>query len=293
MSARQHFGLRGLPLPRSAAGKTFFADDEAFRRIERVFAWLTAEPGLVTLIGESGVGKTSVLRHLCAALPRPQYRVLYLCDTAVKPLVLYRMLAAELGLRPTGRAQIVADIKRALVTLVDERQIMPVLILDDAHLLPDAVLGELATLLNHDFDGRELIPVWLVGLPLLERRLRMLVHEPLAQRVVHFCRLGARTDHAVFTAMIAHAFAAAGAHASPLSHTARELLFRASRGVPRLASHLLRAALSIAHHRDLALIDDNTMLAAVDVLGLSPPTLIPPDTAPLKTRDERGTRSRK
>ena len=42
-------------------------------------------------------------------------------DTSVKPLDLYRMLAAELGLRPGPRAQIVGDIKRALVTMVDER----------------------------------------------------------------------------------------------------------------------------------------------------------------------------
>lgn len=39
--------------------------------------------------------------------------------------------------------------------------------------------------------------------------------------------------------MIAHAFTAASARASPLSDSARELLSRASRGVPRLASHLL------------------------------------------------------
>ena len=35
------------------------------------------------------------------ALPRPQHRVLYLCDTAVRPLTLYRMLAVKVGLRPT------------------------------------------------------------------------------------------------------------------------------------------------------------------------------------------------
>lgn len=34
---------------------------------------------------------------------------------------IYRMLATELGLRPSPRAQIIGDIKRALVTLVDEQ----------------------------------------------------------------------------------------------------------------------------------------------------------------------------
>ena len=54
-------------------------------------------------------------RNLCRALPDSEHHVVYLCDCAVKPLDLYRMLAAELGLRPGPRARIVADIKQALV----------------------------------------------------------------------------------------------------------------------------------------------------------------------------------
>ena len=45
------------------------------------------------------------------------------------------MLAAELGLRPGPRAQIIGDIKRALVTLVDQRGVVPLIILDDAQAL--------------------------------------------------------------------------------------------------------------------------------------------------------------
>ena len=57
----------------------------------------------------------AAIRHLCRSLPASEHRVVYLCDCAVKPLDLYRMLAAELGLKPSPRAQIVSDIKAALV----------------------------------------------------------------------------------------------------------------------------------------------------------------------------------
>jgi DNA polymerase III delta prime subunit len=132
MSWRERFGMQAAPLPRGAAGDTFFDQDPHYQRLARAFAWLAAEPGIGVLTGEPGVGKTSAMRHLCRQLPGSEHRVVYLCDCAVKPLDLYRMLAAELGLRPGPRAQIVADIKRALVSLVDDRGVVPIVILDDA-----------------------------------------------------------------------------------------------------------------------------------------------------------------
>ncbi len=39
---------------------------------------LSREPGLGVLVADVGVGKTSAMRHLCAALPRPDYHVVYL-----------------------------------------------------------------------------------------------------------------------------------------------------------------------------------------------------------------------
>jgi len=56
MSPRLRFGLRTLPLPRGAAGKHFFADDDALRRLARVFEWLAAEPGLAGATGGTGIG---------------------------------------------------------------------------------------------------------------------------------------------------------------------------------------------------------------------------------------------
>lgn len=49
------------------------------------------------------------MRQLCRALPQHEHRVVYLHDTAVKPLDLYRMLASELGLQPGPRASIVPN----------------------------------------------------------------------------------------------------------------------------------------------------------------------------------------
>jgi MSHA biogenesis protein MshM len=261
---RQRFGLTGHPLPKDAQGKTFFDKSPGYKKLERAFRQLVEDPGLGVLTADAGVGKTAAIRNLCAQLPRPDHLVLYLCDTAVAPLDLYRTLANEIGVRPSHRrSQLWADIKKALVHMVDERGTSPVLILDEAQHLSDAFLIDLSGFLNFAFDSRDLLTMWLVGLPPLARHLRMQQHAPLAMRVAYQLHLEP-LDRDLFHAMIEHGMKAAGATESVLADPARELLFRTSRGVPRVASNLLRRALREAHERNQTFIDDHTMEAAID-----------------------------
>jgi len=286
----ERFGLTHRPLPRDACGPTFDDHGDDYARLARIFAWLSDEPGLGVLVGDPGTGKTTSIRHLCAHLPRPRYRVLYHCDATLAPTGIYRVLAGELGLKPHHRrSQLWQDIKRTMLHLVDEQHVQPVLVLDEAHLLPDAFLQELAAFLNYAFDSRDLVTTWLVGQPVLHRRLQSQQHEALAMRVVAPCHLHPRLDRADFLAMIDHALRTAGATRSLLSEPAAELLFRACRGLPRLASKLLHAALIVAHSRDQAFLDDSVVAAAIADLSHELPTN--PDT--LKPRTQTGTRSRR
>lgn len=290
MSYLERFGLTHRPLPRDASGKTFYDHGEDFDRLARIFAWLSDEPGLGVLVGDPGTGKTTAIRHLCDHLPRPRYRVLYHCDATLSPTGIYRALAGELGLRPHHRrSQLWSDIKRTMLHLVDEQNIQPVLVLDEAHQLPDAFLLELAAFLNYAFDSRDLLTLWLVGQPALRRRLQTQQHEALAMRVVAPCHLHPRLDRAAFLAMIDHALRTAGATRNLLSEPAAELVFRACRGLPRLASKLLHAALIIADTRDQALLDDTVITAAIADLSHELPT----NPEPNKPRPQTGTKSRR
>lgn len=261
---RQRFGLTGHPLPKDAAGKTFFDKAPGFLKLKKRFAQLLDEPGLGVLTAEPGVGKTAAIRNLCAALPRPNYLVLYLCDTAVSPLDLYRALAGELGMRASHRrAQLWADIKKTLVHMVDERGTAPVIVLDEAQHLSDRFLLDLSGFLNFAMDSRDLLTLWLVGLPPLLRNLKLHQHLALASRIAAEIRLEP-LDRDAFAIMIEQSLKAAGASQKLLADPALELLFRSSRGVTRSASKLLRAALRRAHDKDQSFIDEAVMEQAID-----------------------------
>jgi type II secretory pathway predicted ATPase ExeA len=269
MSEKHRFGLTGHPFPKNAQGKTFYDKSVGYTRLQRCFQQLLDDPGLGILTAEAGVGKTAAIRNLCMQLPRPDYLVLYFCDTTVSPLDLYRALALELGVRPSHRrGQLWADIKKALLHMVDERNTAPVIVIDEAQHLSDTFLLDLSGFLNFAFDSRDLLTLWLVGLPPFARRVHMHQHAALATRIAADVRLEP-LDRDAFSSAVDHALKAAGATQKILSDPAVEMLFRTSRGVLRVASKLLRAALRIAHARGQAFLDEPTLQAALDELGIA------------------------
>lgn len=268
---RQRFGLTHAPLPRDACGKTCFLEGDAYLRLCRVFEWLAADPGLGLLTGEAGCGKTTLMRHLCAQLPEPDHKVIYLCDTRVTAMAVYRGLAAALGLRPAHRRdELWRQLKATLAALYERESIAPILVLDEAHHLGDDFLLDLAGFLNHKFDRRDLMTIWLVGLPTLRLRLELQVHAALRSRIISPNILGPRPPDEL-AAMIRHGLRVAGARDRLLDGPALEVLYRVSRGVPRLAAKLLRAALVLADERGRESVDDGIVLDAADELDLARP----------------------
>jgi len=268
MSDKTRLDLSTYPLPKNAQGKTFFDKSPGYTRLRRAFRQLVEDPGLGVLTAEPGVGKTAAIRNLCAELPRPDHLVIYLCDTTVSPLDLYRSLAGELGVRPSHRrGQLWDDLKKALVHMVDERGTVPLLVLDEAQHLSDTFLTDLAGFLNFAFDSRDLLTLWLVGLPHLTRRLHMQQHAALRSRVAVEIRLEP-LERDAFVAAVEHGLKAAGASQKVLADQAMEMLFRGSRGVLRVASKALRTGIRMAADRSQSFLDEPVIQAALDELGV-------------------------
>jgi type II secretory pathway predicted ATPase ExeA len=264
MEYLQRFGLVHDVFPQNAHGDTFFPTP-GYARLKRRFDMLGRQPGVGVLVGEVGVGKTSAIRNLCDGLPRPDYHVVYLCDTAISPVELYRQLAVELGVRPSHRrGQVWHDLKASMAQMVDDNGVQPVLILDESQHLSDRFLVDLSGFLNFAMDSRNLLVLWLVGQPALLSTLRMKYHGALASRISARVKLEPLTTREDFLAFLSHGIEAAGAPTKIVADNAAELLYRVSRGVPREAWRLLRESFILAHEQDRSMVDDTVLEQVLD-----------------------------
>ncbi len=264
MDYLQRFSLAHHVFPQNAHGETFF-ETPSYKKLQRRFQMLNREPGLGVLVADVGVGKTSAIRNLCANLPRPDYQVVYICDTAVSQLDLYRQIAVDMGVKPSHRrAHLWNDLKAGMAHMVDEEGRQPVVIIDEAQHLSDQILTDLSGFLNFAMDSRNLLVLWLVGQPSLLSVLKMKCHAALASRIVSRLQLAPLSQREDFMAFLAHGLKAAGCRSDIVSDSAAELLFRASRGVPRQAARLLREALMLAHEQDKSFVDDPILEAVLD-----------------------------
>ena len=147
----------------------------------------------VLLTGDPGVGKTCLLRAVRHALGPQSYRLTYYPNVTLGRRDFYRQLGVTLGL---GRINSAGDIFYAISTHVEElakERIVPVLILDEAHLLHQDTLDHLHIMLNYAWDSRALLALVLLGLPDLEERLRLRRNRSLYSRLHHRLSIGPLT----------------------------------------------------------------------------------------------------
>lgn len=261
----QHFGLTHTPLGKN--NTTALWEDNQFQRLAERFKWLLDSPGLGVITGEAGVGKTAMLRQLTRSLNPHQYRPIYLPETDFGRIDIYRALALELGLEPAyRRAQLWRDIKERVQELVDNQQQLPVWMIDEAQNLPPAFFKDFPAFLNFTFDTRNLMTVWLVGLPPLSHILSRTAYIALSSRIQARVHLQAVTDRDKYNALVEHAFKQAGSHHRLLSDSGLDVLRQATQGNPRHTGLVLQSAMCLAAQKGVNHLPDDILLQAVEEL---------------------------
>lgn len=153
-----------------------------FTRVRDVVhnALCNLEETYVLVTGETGTGKTALLRELRGNLDRARQRVQYFSGARrLGASGLVKVVSEGLRVRTSTCHSVTLD--RLLRTLADEsHKIM--LWIDEAHDLPEETLAQIRALAEADLDGESRIQVLLVGMPRLRAELQSLPH--LWRRIV-------------------------------------------------------------------------------------------------------------
>jgi len=256
----EHFGFATKPFGKTPDPSFLYESpqhSEALARLE----YAVDEKELAVLVGEIGSGKTTLSRALIDRIgdSRP---VILLINPRLTPTQLLRAIAKSLGFEPSRfRSDLLEQIHTKLFELYESRR-EPVLIIDEAQLIPSkATLDEIRLLTNFQLDDQNLLSVLLIGQPELERRLERPAHAPLRQRIGMRYHLGPLTLEDTI-AYIEHRIRIAGASRNPFSRDAMEEIHALSGGIPRLINTLATTALLDAFGDDAATIDPPRVVSA-------------------------------
>lgn len=226
---------------------------------------ITSGEGFIKIIGEVGSGKTLLSRKLIESLD-DIYITAYIPNPDLSPVEIRRAFARELGLDPASlpdQHELLSTIYQKLMSLHAEGKRV-ILIIDEAQALSDEGLETVRLLTNLETNHTKLLQVILFAQPELDERLNKPHLRQLKQRITFSFRLPLMNRDDLDTYLY-HRLAVAGySHGQLFTKKARNLLFKASQGVPRIVNVLSHKSLLVAYGKGLKQIDHQSVRIAVD-----------------------------
>lgn len=226
--------------------------------------YLAKTKGFGLLTGSPGRGKTTTVRNWAASLNPSLYKVVYSSFSTLTANDFYRNLATELGAQPAFRKpDNFRTIQDEITRLAVEKRKTPVIIIDEANYINNAILNDLKILFNFEMDSKDRAAILLTGLPTLNSTLRLGIHEPLRQRIVMNYELGGLTKDEG-RLYISEKLKSAGCSQPVFEDNAVEAILNAADGTPRIINKLCNASLLIGDSAKSDIITSDIVMKAVN-----------------------------
>jgi general secretion pathway protein A len=233
---------------------------------------ITQRKGFITLIGEAGTGKTTLLNKLLEELD-PKTKSVFIFNTNVTFEEILEYIFAEFGL-PVHNGKKLYMLQRLNAFLLEELRGAGnvALLIDEAQDLEFSVLEDLRLLSNLETAKEKILQIVLSGQPELGQKLSNPVLRQLRQRIGINCRLLPLSRDEI-SEYIQYRLQAGGCPDLKLfSREAEDQIYHFSRGIPRLVNVVCDNALVIGYALGKKRIGADVVTeAAADLLSIEPP----------------------
>lgn len=262
MELTARYGMEFNPFLKNS--KEILYEGSEFKEAKFRLDYLAKTKGFGLLTGAPGRGKTTLVRSWSSELNPSLYKVVYTSLSTVTVNDFYRNLAASLGAEASYRkTENFHIIQGEINRLALDKRKTPVIIIDEANYIKNAVLNDLKILFNFEMDSRDRAVILLVGLPQLNNTLQLSIHEPLRQRIIMNYNLdGYSKDEG--RAYIEQKLKKAGCTDPVFDENAIEAILNASDGTARMISKLCNASLVIGHSRNVGTITSDIVMQAIN-----------------------------
>ncbi len=195
---------------------------------------LRERAGFILLTGEIGSGKTTLIRSLI----NKHHKSIVLAkvsNTKVSVDQLFALINDDFGIPVNSREK--TDLLRTLNDFLIEQYASgnkPVLIIDEAQNLSPEILEDVRMLSNLETDSSKLLQIILVGQPELRKTLNMPELIQLRQRISFYCHIRPLTRDEVEQYILHRLEVAGNRKAVTFLEDTLDLIWKYSRGIPRL-----------------------------------------------------------
>src|SRR5213082_2785701 len=182
-----HFGLKEPPFRITPDTDFFFQGANRGATLEALLYSITHDEGIVKVSGEVGSGKTMLCRVLMERLPAT-VETIYLANPSLSRDEILFAIGDELKLPLEKGPRILRALQEHLIRLFGEGRRVVVLI-DEAHAMPDETLEEIRLLSNLESNRHKLLQILLFGQPELDATLAKPSLRQLRDRITHSFRM--------------------------------------------------------------------------------------------------------
>lgn len=255
---KSYFQLTRNPFDLTPDPTCFVPTERHNETLASLYYGVRRHKGFVVVTGEVGTGKTLLLRCLLRLLEESKdITYAYVFNNRLSSTEFLQYMLLDFGLPASGKnkCEMLFDLSQFLVSR-SSRQMTTVLIVDEAHLLSSELLEEIRLLSNLETYDDKLLQIVLVGQPELDEKLDSKGLRQLKQRIAlrtHLAPLSLEETQRY----IEHRLQIAGADSSAsslFSPKATAMVYKFSRGFPRLINTICENSLLTAYARQVPVI---------------------------------------
>src|ERR1700736_2694136 len=245
---KSFFGLREDPFNANPDPRYLFLTKEVEEALSGLMYGVHNRKGFITLTGEVGTGKTTLVNRLLDWLHQRRARTAFLFNSRMNTSQLFDFILAEFGITCEARTKS-QQLMRLHQWLLDRYRAgeTTVLIIDEAQNLTYPVLEEIRLLTNLETSTEKLLQIVLSGQQELEEKLKLPQLRQLRQRIMLRCKTTPLTKEQTHD-YIAERLRIAGASGELIfSPKTVETIHLYSVGIPRVVNLLCEHSLINAY----------------------------------------------
>jgi general secretion pathway protein A len=240
-----HFSLNAHPFTEKPPIQWLLRDEHTDQALARL-KFFEQQGSIALIIGQTGLGKSSLLRLFIHELPQNRYNPVYLHLTPLNANAFLRLIVIKLGEKPQmGKDRILLQI----LERINQNDKCTLFIIDEAHLIDPQTLTDLRLLIS-SIDEQISLKILLCGQENLSQILKRSSHADLVQRITLQFIMRALSMEKT-SAYIDYRITKAGGADKIFDPEAKNLIHDYTGGVPRQINNVATACLINAAARGL------------------------------------------